>query len=561
MRSEIISGCKVSFRSRGETVHGRVSSVQDGEAKVFLMDGKHWGEERVIRVPRLTFEPPVTLSAEALRQFCRYEVSFTELMQGRIFADIDVPVPYQITLDDVKEAVRGCLRAGGSETEIRERLRDEYFFPLRNTLWNWIGGRSAMYPPDDEEGSLFWVPDQYSVFCDVWEMLFQVCEFGSKEVGPDDIVTEIQIWEDNQDRPLEKKEFSRLQTRHILECWNDELLKTADAVVKQTYRRLLDGLCAQDDRDALEKKAYACYGNGNAVYGQDWPASMACLLRLMEIDPNPRTANTLGYMYYYGRCNDGVPEYDKAFYYFSIGAAGGFYESRYKLSDMFRHGYGVAKNPEAAASLIREMYREQLKKFADGESDSNFADVALRAGDLCREGVGCLPSPDTAYYYYLQARCAIRRRMETTDNYGDRKVADGIEKAIAEVLPETDHAKPSKTVHIYGLNRLLGSALAGKRRMEMKIRRLSDTEARLTFRLVPYGNEKFRTEFLVTVPEAGYCEMVKQLSVTARGIGYRELPDGADTVVFDSVRGSELLFYGKSAAYLEADFVYRAPAR
>ena len=52
----------------------------------------------------------------------------------------------------------------------------------------------------------------------------------------------------------------------------------------------------------------------------------------------------IGYIYYYGRCWDGQPQYDEAFRYFSVGAAGGIYESRYKLADMFAKGYGVVQN-------------------------------------------------------------------------------------------------------------------------------------------------------------------------------------------------------------------------
>ena len=92
---------------------------------------------------------------------------------------------------------------------------------------------------------------------------------------------------------------------------------------------------------------------------------------------------------------------------------------------MFRHGYGVAKNPKAAAAIIWELYEDQLKKIRHGEFRSNFADVALRAGNICKDGIDCVPSPDTAFEYYLQARYAIRMRMLAEDNYGDQKVAAG----------------------------------------------------------------------------------------------------------------------------------------
>ncbi len=83
-------------------------------------------------------------------------------------------------------------------------------------------------------------------------------------------------------------------------------------------------------------------------------------------------ANTLGYIYYYGRCNGGVPEYDKAFYYFGIAAANGLYEGMYKLADMFRHGYGCRESRHTARNLYGMVYEDSLKHFLQGRH-ANFA--------------------------------------------------------------------------------------------------------------------------------------------------------------------------------------------
>ena len=279
----------------------------------------------------------------------------------------------------------------------------------------------------------------------------------------------------------------------------------------------------------------------------------------MELEPDPQIANTLGYMYYYGRCTDGVPEYDKAFYYFSIGAAGWYYESRYKLADMYRHGYGVAKNPKVVWSIIWELYEEQLKKIRRGEFGSNFADVALRAGNIWKEGINCYASPDNAYFYYLQAQYAIRMRMLAEDNYGDQKVAAGIEQAVAEILPETSYAKAAGTVHMNSLYRLLQYGLGERHHMEMKVRRISEEEAKLTFRIVPYENEKDKPRIFVTVPALHFCGLVEKVAVTAKKIRTMNLCGKEDTVLFDSIAGTEFFFYGRKVAEISADLIYKKP--
>ena len=554
MKNMIKTGALVSWKSGNRTFYGNVLSINGDCARIIMSCENHWGEERAVPVAKLKYEPPVVLTADALRRFSRFEITYTELMQNRVFAEMEIPETYQITPEDLKAAVENYHGRGVSEKD----FGDEYFWPLWDEVYNGVEIETALNGPDDRQGSS-WIPDQYSVFSHAWDIFLGVFEYGEEDVSLDDVIAEVQIWLDNRDKPLAEREFSKEQKRDVLRYWDDRRLESADAEVREIYRRVLDSLCAENDTDALKTKAYACYGKGNAVYGQDWHTSLACLLKLMELEPDPQIANTLGYMYYYGRCTDGVPEYDKAFYYFSIGAAGWYYESRYKLADMYRHGYGVAKNPKVVWSIIWELYEEQLKKIRRGEFDSNFADVALRAGNIWKEGINCYVSPDNAYFHYLQAQYAIRMRMLAEDNYGDQKVAAGIEQAVAEILPETSYAKPAGTVHMNSLYRLLQYGLGERHHMEMKVRRISEEEARLTFRIVPYENEKDKPRIFVTVPSLHFCGLVEKVAVTAKKIRTMDLCGKEDTVLFDSIAGTEFFFYGRKVAEISADLIYKKP--
>ncbi len=552
MKNMIKVGSLVSWKSGGKSFYGSILSM-DGDCALINMKGdNHWGEERSVPITKLKYEPPVVLTVEALRSFSRFEITYTELMQNRVFAESEITETYQISPEDLKAAVENYHFKGISE----EKFGEEYFWPLWDNIYNGVGIETALNGPEGQKEK-GWIPDQYLVFSHAWDTLLEVFEYGEANTSLDDVITEVQIWLDNKDKPLLEKEFSREQKWDVLRFWNNKRLESADPEAKEVYRKVLDSLCAENDTGALKTKAYACYGKGNAVYGQDWNASLECLLKLMELEPDPQIANTLGYMYYYGRCSEGIPDYDKAFYYFSIGAAGWYYESRYKLADMYRHGYGVAKNPKVVSAIIWELYDEQMKKIREGDFQSNFADVALRAGNIWREGINCYSSADNAFYYYLQAQYAIRMRMLAEDNYGDQKVAAGIEQAIKEILPETSYAKPVNTVHMDSLYNLLQYGLRKKHHMEMKVRRISETEAKLTFRIVPYENEKYRRKIFVTIPALHFCGLVEKITVTAKKICTLDLCGEEDTVLFDSITGREFYFYGKKVAEISADLIYK----
>lgn len=554
MKNMIKEGAFVSWKSGGKTFYGNVVSVDGDAALIDMYCNNHWGEKRTVPAAKLKYEPPVVLTADALRRFSRFEITFAELMQNRLYAEVETVGTYQITPEDLKIAVENYRSKGISEDDFAR----EYFWPLWEDAYCLAGVESVLDRSDDcrETG---WIPDQYSVFSNAWNIFLEVLDYGEEDTSLDEVITEVQIWLDNKDKPVSEREFSYRQKWDILNYWNNRRLETADSEVKAIYRKVLDSLCADNDKRALKKKAYACYGNGNAVYGQDWQASLECLLKLMELDASPQIANTLGYMYYYGRCTDGVPEYDKAFHYFSIGAAGGFFESKYKLADMYLHGYGIEKNPEVVSALIWELYGQQLKKISKGDFQCNFADVALRAGNIWKEGINCYKNADKAYYYYLQAQYAIRMRMLEADHYGDQKVSAGIEQAIAEVLPEISYSKPAGSIHMISLYSLLQSGLRKKHHMEMKVRRISETEAKLTFRIVPFENEKYIRKIFITVPEFHFCGLLEKITVTTKKIFKLDLCGEEDTVLFDSITGTGFYYYGRKVAEIEADLVCKKP--
>ncbi|MBR6898043.1 MAG: sel1 repeat family protein [Lachnospiraceae bacterium] len=219
----------------------------------------------------------------------------------------------------------------------------------------------------------------------------------------------------------------------IVNQWTDfeKQVCTAPEDMYDSYREAVYEGAKRGIEVALETLAYASYG-GNNVFGCDWELSEKCLLKLIDVceDPSPHYYNTLGYIYYYGRTTGGVPQYEKAFQYYAVGAVHGIFESMYKVSDMLRDGKGVPRNVSGAAKMIISIYRENKSIFTKEQYGCKFADVALRLGGLFERGEGVEQSFKDAYSLYLQARLAIKKRMEHVDYFGDAEVEKNIAEAV-----------------------------------------------------------------------------------------------------------------------------------
>ena len=263
-------------------------------------------------------------------------------------------------------------------------------------------------------------------------------------------------------------------------------------------REILNELCDRDNVRALHMRTYSAYG-GSYLWECDWNVSRDSLLRLMELDTVTDKqkcvyANTLGYIYYYGRCSDNVPDYDKALKYFSVGAAGGVYESVYKIADMLKGGKGLPKNLYGARSMLLWAYDKTRKVFLNGAKDSDFADAALRVGSLLHE----MGENEEALTVLLQADYAVHERMKETDCYGDDHVAIAIRKEISEIrreVPKTDIPKKASfplfeiiNSFVYDPGPARGWAERDGSFVDMAV-------------ISHYGNQ----QAFITLPEAGYC--------------------------------------------------------
>lgn len=519
----------------------------------------------------LTLVPPVSLDEEGLKELCRFEKTPDELRNHLKWAKLQTEAHYQMGLCDLEAALSSILAHGGEESEDAREWYFLTFGDLSDSLGVWDYFEHLAEPDPEEPEPIMGVPSAWSLFMDIYDELEDRYEAEHADAASfEEMLGWISAYRADRTKPLAERTFTEKQKQEFLSLWDmDQVELTGTPEIRELYVKIVNELAAKDDPAALAQKAYASYGEGKAGFPQDWKASRECLLRLEEIAPSATFANTLGYLAYYGRCTDGVPDYDEAFRWFTIGAAGGVYESRYKLADLFRDGKGCPKDPEIAHRMIMELFQDNLGHFCSGEARSKFADIALRAGNLERDGVGCTPTREETYAYYLMAKAAIRMRRLAQDCYGDSTVEEHIDEGMKAVLPGSAVEEKLDRIEFdeASLPALVRYALRDGRRVALDYAWKDKEKGKLslTLRIQDRPDAQYPSKMLVLLPEAHFCGFVERLSFKGK-VRPKDAPGlrgRSGTIVFDEMGCrapwfTTLLLYGEEKAALNGTFVLDA---
>ncbi|MGN8764354.1 hypothetical protein [Hornefia butyriciproducens] len=386
----------------------------------------------------------ITLTTDQMQQIARFDLTFKDLIgdsdyDSAAFTCSDV---YTYTVDDLYCALKNLKEADLT----LKKFGEDWFYPITQLSEAFDLDRACGRTENTDGRALY--PGLTITESEYFDMVWANLEFawedhdGEKRLSEvynfDVYITELERYFGNRSKPVLEWDFSKEEKENYIRFFNDEwTVENAEEPELALARKFIEERIEKDSRVALYTKGYACYG-GNRLYSCDWEASRDCLTRLFAIDDDPQFANTLGYIYYYGRCNGGAPEYEKAFSYFVFAAANGLYEGKYKLADMYCHGSAGIKSERAARHLYSEVYEDNLIYFNIGEQ-ANFADAALRMGNVYAKGIGTEIDLTDAYYYYLQAYYAACLRAQDSNFFGDATVVINAQKALEDVekeLPE-----------------------------------------------------------------------------------------------------------------------------
>jgi len=121
----------------------------------------------------------------------------------------------------------------------------------------------------------------------------------------------------------------------------------------------------------------------------------------------------LGYIWYYGRT--GERDYEKAFYYFDRARRMGDMVAAYKVADMYKNGYHVAKDHEKYKAIIEELYPkvENARRL-----DAPLPEIFTRLARIrSEEG-----KRDEALRLYDEARDFLEQRIRAHPFFGDLNI-------------------------------------------------------------------------------------------------------------------------------------------
>lgn len=360
---------------------------------------------------------------ERLKQFIRFEIDPAYFTDDDIECEEEFNVTYKPTYQDLVAACSNMIKAG-----IKMDVFETWYYFVSGDLAEYYEG---MFEPAPDYGYL-WPANDYDQFKAMDAAMDEFCIYDEFCCSQEEFAEALKVFismADNYEKnrnldPVDWK-LTNIQKNLILSAFSGSTNNVSNSR-KELFKKIVDEACENGDVLAMRIKGYGCYG-GDKVFECDWEESRKWITKLFEQSGDPHYANTLGYIYYYGRCNGGVPEYEKAFQYYSVGAAHDLFESMYKIADMFLAGKGCIKSPETSAHIIHKIYDDSHNQFCYGE-DANFADIALRWAAYFQR----MERYTDALYHYLEADYAIKKRIKKSDFFGNKKVQEGITKGIQE---------------------------------------------------------------------------------------------------------------------------------
>ncbi len=494
---------------------------------------------------------------DAIRAFIRLEVSTGALSEA--LRDFEGEIAFAVPIEDWLTLYRKMSNSEMPIEQFRKEFLECYTYSFTEDYTINIYGEPQSAIEKLRSGRFFVGAMDYLLCEELWNKKY--CGRILKEVMDEmlDVNEAYNCYMLNVGKPSNAHVYPKSAKRIYIMKLKNELKGKNDEEIA-LYRSFVDELCQYNEICALECKGYGCYG-GDEAYECDWVVSRDCMLRLMELEPiiNDRKAayaNTLGYIHYYGRCNDGVPEYDKAFKMYSIGAAGGVIESVYKLADMYIEGKGVPKNEKAGENIISWAFDRHYKDFLMGRGDK-MADLALRKGIVCGNRY------HMAMRYLLMADYAIRMRLPMNE-YGDDKVFRSIQEKIENI----------RGMRPYFAGR---NSISGTRPNAINKVFKNDYIAKITFKEYSKSlkitatrrkkQSQFEPEMIeVCFPEYGFYNLQDSVVENASGnIEYKTVSGDteffADSIRYDSAKNAlEFLLFDKIVATIKADkYTFKFP--
>ena len=529
----------VKWEQDNTSLIGKIISVNKNTVNVLI--DYDWVE----RVPfsKLKYLPPIKLSGDDYCTIVKLEKDILAVLGDNVIENIVNVDGYTITVEDFVFALQKITING---------IDEDTFY-----AWCEFMGHELSAQDAENDSEIYTEKDALR---SMHTYIYHPWSGFSPDHIPNAIEEGLIFIEDRNKSFLERRYPLYVKERLLENLENDAVMNEATEEHIALYRLFAEELAIAGNMYGLNAVGYGCYG-GNRAFECDWIRSRDCISKLFELeDEMPKKAflaNTLGYIYYYGRCTDGVPDYESAYKYFSFAAFNGVYEAQYKVADMFKNGYGVVKSPETSKNIIAKLYDENIKYIRDGEFNCKFADIALRMGGLFASNDDDEENDyEEALYYYTQAEFAIRMRMMEANYYGDSKVSDAIATALSTAKEKLEF-KPLRSVQFFSLIGLLGAETSDGRKLDLVIKKQGEFTYKMTFSAHKKLGEKRGRKLFITVPALEMCGLFSKITLTYKA--NEALPEDAldRVLVVDEISYHEFFSDGARLFFNDGHFVLK----
>ncbi|HQB32809.1 MAG TPA: hypothetical protein PLI19_05695 [Erysipelotrichaceae bacterium] len=545
----------------GTNKKGIVVSYDEIEKGVYEVEVKIKDKVEKFLSFDLRRDGPVKLSVDDLRNIFRYSMDYFDLVfagqdyeeyeMKRMLAKFEFEKEYTPTLDDliaflmnlkVKNAsvddfnrwryvvnmvLKYCYL---SEFERSDADFDRWLFKNNGDIIEFVFGCLLSPEVDDDEYGEELMDDLFDL---------------------EGLIKEVQIVKENYEKDLPDREYSDQTMRNVLlYVTENKMISQLEYPYDEIFKRFVITLAEKDDNVGLDVLGYSVYG-GNELFECDWVKAQQIFEKLYSRTGDPNYANTLGYIYYFGRANKGIAQDDLAFKYFSVGAAAGNYESLYKLADMFIAGRGVVKNRNIGENIYYDLFNENKEVMEAGFFDCKFADIAYRVGSTYLDGEDSDYIP--AYYYFLMAKYAIDKRIQQHDFYGDSNVKKNIEEAI-EKCKEVLQIPLRKSVFIPEPF-IVRDLLANDYHVDVKLKHLKNNRVKMTFKRVVKGGRTETEKILLPFFDFHGCTLTDEFTFYAEKV--KEVSDNNEFrithyEIYDD-GNIEFIYFDKCVGYIVCD--------
>ena len=531
-------GDKVRVDYDGEWQFGEIEKVNCKSVHIYLYDEY---ETVTFKNKDVILLQDIPVSYEDFSKFARFEKTVSDFIaEDECHLCINNKDNYKITPLDLISVLNRI-----EETDISaDEFNEQWFCYFVDELTEFEDIDEEIYSDND---ILRHFADEMSA----WTVQDFTIDFGL-------LKNEIQHYIEDKNKPVTERRYpDYIKNRFLVKYNSDYALNNASEELALLYKLFAEDLCEKGEKQGLLAVGYGCYG-GNRAFECDWKRAEECMLKLIEtVEYMPDRAfyaNTLGYIYYYGRCNNDIPQYEEAYKYFSFAAFNEIYEAQYKIADMYKNGYGVIKSAETANSIIWKLYEENKKYIANGEFDCKFADIALRVGNFYRNDEDIEESDfEEMLYYYMQAYYAIRMRMKCGDYYGDNRVCTAIQEALAETK-ELMGFKALKKTDYYSLAGIFNDTLSVGNKLELKIKALKNNRYKMTFKT------HSRKRMFITIPDLELCGMYEKLDVILKTDEIIKEDLIGKTLLVDKIYHNDFMYDNESVLELNGEYVFEITA-